>query len=219
MNPGRTRTRTLTAAAALALAAVLGGCGIQKSDVVEAGDAATIAVQPSPSSRILLFFVDRAGGLVPVARRVDPPGPEEGVLDGGAVGDAGEGTPDPGTSGGAGPAADRPRIATEKILAQLQYGPTPEERAAGLDSRVPVPRTEKHGFIVDRPGQDADADTDADTDGVPEIRLSTQLLVHDLEEVAVQQIVCTAAYAVSATGQALVTLVGADGSLPPVHCG
>ncbi|MFG2866747.1 hypothetical protein [Streptomyces sp. NPDC048338] len=213
MNPGRTRT----AAAALALAAVLGGCGIQKSDVVEAGDAATIAVQPSPSSRILLFFVDRAGGLVPVARRVDPPGPEEGVLDGGAVGDAGEGSPDPGSSGGAGPAADRPRIATEKILAQLQYGPTPEERAAGLDSLVPVPRTEKHGFIMDRARQDAD--TDADADGLPAIRLSTQLLVHDLEEVAVQQIVCTAAYAVSPTGQALVTLVGTDGSLPPAHCG
>ncbi|MFI8290126.1 hypothetical protein EAO71_01705 [Streptomyces sp. ms191] len=215
MNPGR----TLTAAAALALAAVLGGCGIQKSDVVEAGDAATIAVQPSPSSRILLFFVDRAGGLVPVARRVDPPGPEEGVLDGGAVGDAGEASPDPGSSGGAGPAADRPRIATEKILAQLQYGPTPEERAAGLDSLVPVPRTEKHGFIMDRARQDTDTDADADTDGLPEIRLSTQLLVHDLEEVAVQQIVCTAAYAVSATGQALVTLVGTDGSLPPAHCG
>ncbi|MET9648757.1 hypothetical protein ABZZ44_00485 [Streptomyces sp. NPDC006460] len=211
MNPGR----TLTAAAALALAAVLGGCGIQKSDVVEAGDAATIAVQPSPSSRLLFFFVDRDGDLVPVARRVAPPGPEQGVADGGAIGDAGEGSPDPGTTGGAGPTANRPQIATEKILALFQYGPTPEERAAGLDSRVPVPRTEKHGFIVDRPGEDPHADED----GVLEIRLSTQLLVHDLEEVAVQQIVCTAAYAESPTGQALVTLVGTDGSLPPAHCG
>ncbi|MEU8518303.1 hypothetical protein [Streptomyces sp. NPDC048577] len=207
------RGRAVAAAVGLVLVtAGLGGCGVRRTDVIEAGAPATIGVDTPPPDRMLLFFVDAHGGLMPVARRLDAPLPDESSP-GDTSGDTGGRSPVPGTSGGSGAASDRRgRVATEKVLTVLQYGPDSRERAVGITSRLSPPRAEAPEFTVEVPASGDRAD------GERTVLVRTQRRVLDLDETAVEQLVCTTAYAEDPRGGTLVRLVGVDGSLPAAAC-
>jgi hypothetical protein len=98
------------AAACVSAAALLTGCGVSATGVVEAGGAATVAVSPSPGQRLLLFFITPEGRVRPVARLV------------GAGGDA---------------AAKPVPLIGAKALSALFAGPRPDESAAGLRTELP----------------------------------------------------------------------------------
>ena len=115
MSPAASRYLRRAAAALLALLP-LAACGIQKSDVVEAGGAAPVIVQPTAGPRMLLFFVAQDGRMMPVARDL-------GI--GRVVGSTIESTDPP----------DQ-HVATDKVLSALIEGPDDRERAAGLTSRI-----------------------------------------------------------------------------------
>ncbi|MFE5538101.1 hypothetical protein [Streptomyces sp. NPDC056492] len=69
-----TRTRTTTAAATAALllgAAVLTGCGIKPTGVIESGAAAKVVV-PGPGTKGTVYFVTADGRLFPVPDRDQP---------------------------------------------------------------------------------------------------------------------------------------------------
>ncbi|WP_406860719.1 hypothetical protein ABZO31_09775 [Streptomyces sp. HUAS MG47] len=85
----------------------LAGCGIQKSDIVEAGAGAPVTVQPAKGARLMPFFVAADGRLLPVVR--DP---------------------------GLGSEADEYRVATDLALGILLKGPAELERAAGVTTRL-----------------------------------------------------------------------------------
>ncbi|WP_431959099.1 hypothetical protein [Actinacidiphila sp. bgisy160] len=55
-------------AAALAAAALLTGCGVTGSGVVEAGGPATVEAFPGAGARLTLFFLSPEGRLTPVLR-------------------------------------------------------------------------------------------------------------------------------------------------------
>ncbi|MEV5605575.1 hypothetical protein AB0L33_29465 [Streptomyces sp. NPDC052299] len=96
------------------------GCGIRATDVVEAGEPATVEVAPADQLGTLLYFVSSssASRLMPVVRRTRSA--ESG--DGGAVGEAGStGAPD--------------------AVSLLFLGPTRAEHDAGLRSELPTGRT------------------------------------------------------------------------------
>lgn len=94
------------------------GCGIRATDVVEAGEPATVGVAPHGQLGTVLYFVSSssASRLMPVVRGTDPEGPDGG---------SGQGEPHPGASG---------------ALALLFRGPSAAERAAGLRSELPNER-------------------------------------------------------------------------------
>ncbi|MEU3604714.1 hypothetical protein AB0E83_04550 [Streptomyces sp. NPDC035033] len=198
----RRRSRRCAPLAAAALA-LLAGCGIQGSDVVEAGEAPSVDVQPFPEGRMLLWFLGPDGALMPVAR------------DGG-----GSFVPDPVPTHPveAGEHADSehldarapvdlthpivPGLATVKVLAALLAGPGGAETQAGLTTELPRSREPVRVESEDGGG----------------IRLQTPFLVQELSERAVAQLVCTAAYAVDRGGAREVTVTGPDGPLPATTC-
>ncbi|MEV5987693.1 hypothetical protein AB0L85_22210 [Streptomyces sp. NPDC052051] len=96
-------------AACLSAVALLTGCGVQQTDVIEAGGPATVGVFPDPENRMLLFFLSPQGRLTPVTRRVGTAPPP-----------AGAGPVDPG-----------------KVVAALFAGPRANEREAGLHTELP----------------------------------------------------------------------------------
>ncbi|MFJ9811424.1 hypothetical protein ACIRTB_24690 [Streptomyces sp. NPDC101158] len=197
----RTRTPWRRLAAVLSLLP-LAACGIQKSDVVEAGGAATVAVYPTNGVKMVLFLVGPDGRLMPTVRDFG--------LSFGPDGDTGlvdrEGHPqrlptERAIVGGY-------RIATDKVLSTLLEGPDQRERAAGLTTRLAL-----HGAFTPhtetRPGPDGG-------DTVLSLRLAVR--VQDLDPVAVQQLVCTAAYAEELGQAAQVVVSGIDASLPATRC-
>lgn len=198
---------------AVALAALLPaavGCGIQETDVVEAGGGATLVVIPPAPDRMLLFLVDGEGRVRPVARSMGDPlrhydtGPSSGT----STGASGPWeTPGPGgeTDAAEGPDAGRARVGAEKALFVLSMGPTDAERDAGLGSRLPVAGLPPVEIV------------EAGTEGGA-TRVRTRIPVQGLEWPAVQQIVCTAAYAESPTAPPEVVLAGPDGELPAARC-
>ncbi|MFI2780233.1 hypothetical protein [Streptomyces sp. ALB3] len=98
----------------------LTACGIQETDVVGAGSAATVDVLPARQVRMLLFFLSPDGVLMPVPRSV------------GESGFAGEQQgPDSSEEGG--------RPATEKAVAALLAGPNEAEKRAGLVNETSLP--------------------------------------------------------------------------------
>ncbi|MFE2021502.1 hypothetical protein ACFW9O_26025 [Streptomyces sp. NPDC059499] len=118
----RARLRTV---ALLAAWLPLAACGIQETDVIAAGGAATIDVLPARQIRMLLFF-SHGSGLIPVPRTVgetEVPGDELGQ-----------------DSNGNGEAA---RPSTEKTIAALLAGPNEAEKKAGMvnDASLPAPGT------------------------------------------------------------------------------
>ncbi|WP_329278409.1 hypothetical protein [Streptomyces sp. NBC_00691] len=208
---GAARRRTAAAALLALLAPVaLAGCGIRKSDVVEAGGAATVHVQPIPVDRIVLYFVGPDGRSMPVARdlgRSYPGTSSEG---------SGEGTP----SEVFGPDYEMSRedlsrggIVTDKILAMLLAGPRPNEAAAGITTALP-------GSLRKTPTMLQASEGNASS-GTPARRLiwiRTPFPVKRLSETGVRQLVCTTAYAEHPAGLVDVSLSGPDGTLPTARC-
>ncbi|MFB7372201.1 hypothetical protein ACFC0D_20435 [Streptomyces sp. NPDC056222] len=196
-RPGTRRGIRLGALLAGGLA--LAGCGIQQSDVVEVGGPATVAVAPGEGGRMLLFYVDADGGLMPVAREMGGP------IDGWDDYRMPVGTPPPTYPLGSG-------IAGTKALAALLAGPNKEEKAAGLATRLPGPggRTDKGiPYILPR----------HDTTGAERtLRIHVPFHVGELDGVAIRQLVCTVAYNEETDGRTAVVLAGPDGSLPAERC-
>ncbi|OEJ27027.1 hypothetical protein AR457_23760 [Streptomyces agglomeratus] len=160
---------------------LLAGCGIQASEVVEAGGPAVVPVVPDQLERMLLFFVGPDGRPIPVARPLD-------VTD----------VPSP----------------TARTLDALLGGPTEEERAVGITTRLPAAAKEIEVVPADRedsgPGREA---------GAPDaVRVTTGFAVRSLDAAAVRQLVCTAAHAEDPEGLVKVALTGSDGSLPATAC-
>ncbi|MFJ9826319.1 hypothetical protein ACIRSU_18390 [Streptomyces sp. NPDC101160] len=189
--------RGLCVAALLALLPGLAACGIQGSDVVEAGGAAPVTVQPTSEPRLLLFFVGKDGRLMPVARELHF-----------AFGqDWGEGS---GTDVTVMPSHPVEvvgyRVPTDKVLSTLLDGPEEKERAAGLTTRLTL-----HG------GGDPHVEPPA-KDGSGGLRLRLSVRVRDMDPVAVQQLVCTTAFAERWGSGVPVVISGADGSLPATTC-
>ncbi|MCX2179655.1 hypothetical protein KV205_03785 [Streptomyces sp. SKN60] len=186
----------LAALLSLACLPVLAGCGIQGSDVVEAGGPAPVTVQPTASPRVVLFFTGKDGRLMMVLRSV-------GFF------------PDPASSAGTGrgvdptfPADGSDRIAADKVLTALLEGPAAEERAAGLTTRLSFHGRGEPHLTLPVPN------------GPRQLSLRVAVRVRDLDPVAVQQLVCTAAYAEGekfGTGIPVV-VSGTDGALPATSC-
>ncbi|MFJ5829611.1 hypothetical protein [Streptomyces sp. NPDC093089] len=193
-------TRRTAAAALLAPLALLAlaGCGIQRSDVVEAGGAATVAVYPPPgTTRVVLYFLGPDGRPLPAVRDL-------GQFSGGW-------TPRDDTSGsGMGVETGRGEaVATDKVLAMLLAGPNAPETSAGMTSGLPRHGLNPHAVVDEAAGL---------TDGRGLVRLSTPFPVGDLTDGAVQQLVCTAAFSEDPGGMVEVALSGPDGSLPATRC-
>ncbi|MGW2819912.1 hypothetical protein ACWC24_02755 [Streptomyces sp. NPDC001443] len=91
-----------------AASALLTGCGVQATDVVEAGGPATVAVYPEIGKRVVLFFLAPDGGLTPAVRSFPPDDPTD----------------------------DAP-VSLPKTLAMLSSGPSDDERSAGLHTDLP----------------------------------------------------------------------------------
>ncbi|MEV4329232.1 hypothetical protein AB0K02_01580 [Streptomyces sp. NPDC049597] len=108
-----TRKRGRAVLAGLAAAVSLTACGIQESDVIEAGGPATVDVLPAREVRMLLFFYSPQGTLMPVSRYTGEPFGDDAV--------------------------ERPRPSTAKTVAALLNGPSPEEEGYGLRSAVALP--------------------------------------------------------------------------------
>lgn len=178
---------------------VLTGCGIQQSDVVEVGGPATVAVAPGETSRMLLFYVDADGRLMPVAR--DMAGPIDGWEDYRMPFGMAEPTYRPGSG-----------IAGSKALAALLEGPNKEETAAGLATRLPGPGgwTDKDAPHFLPPSGTGGAERT--------LRVRLPFPVGELDGAAIRQLVCTAAYNEETDGLAAVVLTGPGGSLPAERC-
>ncbi|GAA2930237.1 hypothetical protein [Streptomyces enissocaesilis] len=102
--------------------------------------------------------------------------------------------------------------ATAKQLAALLHGPTPEEHAAGITTRLPAGSTPVRVEPV--PGEKAGSRA-----GVPkEVRVSVAFAVRPLDAAAVRQLVCTTAHAEDPEGLVEVALTGSDGPLPAATC-
>ncbi|MFE9041297.1 hypothetical protein ACFYOG_10290 [Streptomyces sp. NPDC007818] len=207
--------RIRAAGAALLAGLALAGCGVQGSDVVEAGEAPDTIVRPNPENRMLLFFLGPDGELMPVSREVGftfVPVPERTEPGGGTDGTDGTGGTDgtadrrlEGAGGASGVDAGHPYapgVAAVKVLAALISGPGGADRAAGLTTELP----ESAELIR------------VESDGADGIRLQTPFLTQELSEAAVAQLVCTAAHAVDRKGTSTVTVAGPDGSLPAATC-
>ncbi|MFF4934859.1 hypothetical protein ACFY2H_39285 [Streptomyces griseofuscus] len=158
-------------AAALPTALLLAGCGIQQSDVVDAGTPATLFAHPGVSDGTLLFFRSGDGRLVPVPRAVP--------VSRGATWD----TP------------------VARALDLLLAGPQPEETAAGIGTSLPAAGSAVE--VLFRP---------------QETRVSLSVALAGLDGTALDQLVCTAAYAVPGREHVAVRLSGRDGRTKTGTC-
>jgi hypothetical protein len=190
--------RRIRAATALAALLALTGCGIQETDVIEAGGPATLDVLPAREHRMMAFFLSPDGLLVPSPRVVDTgPGVWDGA-DGVTIGPERDGA----NSGPQSGTAPEPP-STAKTVAALLAGPNAAEKRAGLSNEpsLPAPSTVA-GTEVSR--------------GTAMLTLDTPLA--PLARTARQQLVCTIAYAESDNGGVPVVLVGTDGARPAETC-
>ncbi|MFK0236995.1 hypothetical protein [Streptomyces vinaceus] len=102
------------------------------------------------------------------------------------------------------PDREQPSVSETSLLVRLLVGPTAEQRAAGLETRLPVLDLKKQG---------ASAGTtmiSADTIGV-----GVPFKVATLSETARQQLVCTVA---STEPRYQVVLLGPDADIGPARC-
>jgi len=173
------RPRTAVAravAACVAVAALLVGCGVQETDVIEVGGPATLFA-PDYKRQLLLFFLSGEGEeehLTPVVRQVTA----DGV-----------------------PPEDAEPVAGPKYISALFGGPRADERAAGLRTELPKLK----GPV--------EVETNSGT-----VEIVLPLAVRRLGEMAVRQVVCTAAYVDGGDGGASVIIEGDDETLPPARC-
>lgn len=186
----------------------LGGCGIQETDVIEAGSPAVGDLLPPREGRLLLFFFSPDDELLPVPRTVASPwldGTAGSVRPDGSTArpegsrgrDGLAGTPDAydGTS-----AALSPLAAVTALLA----GPDRAERRAGFRNAPSLAR--------------AASTADRVVTGGLTVEVELRLRVTRLTSPARDQLVCTAAYAADAQGAVSVRLVGQDAHLAPARC-
>ncbi|MFJ3224427.1 hypothetical protein ACIPJS_13880 [Streptomyces sp. NPDC086783] len=185
---GRARVRRRSGAVAVAAASgvlLLGGCGIQETDVIEAGGPASIQAFFDDETEVLLFFHTRDGRLHPVIR------PAESMTDTGSDGLT--------VAGQNSTATDTAPPPLEKVLAALLAGPGERDRKAGLGTSLhptspdPPPQVE-----VSASGKQVTADLPLPLDG--------------LNRTASQQLICTVAYGHDADIRATVRLRGTDGT-------
>jgi len=189
----RARTRLGAAAVAVSAAvALLGGCGIQETDVIEAGGPASFQAFYDHEHDMLLFFRSPGGGLSTVIRTPDSSTGDIPGYDRPESGD--RGTDDP-----AGP------LSTEKVVLALLAGPRKEDRAAGLGTSLPAARRGAGVEVEPSPG------------GGVTVRLP--LALKGLDSTALRQLTCTIAYSQDADGQVRVELTGQDGASRSGTCG
>ncbi|MDQ1028000.1 hypothetical protein QF035_005582 [Streptomyces umbrinus] len=185
-------------AAAFAVAAVvplvplLGGCGIQETDVIEAGGPASFQAFFDREYEMLLFFRSPDGGLNPVIRSTRSSAGFGGEYDEPGSGDQNSGD-------AAGP------VPTEKVVLALLAGPRAGDRSAGLDTALPKAR----------PG--ATVKVGPASEGRVTTRLP--LALKDLNSTALRQLTCTIAYSQDPDGQVVVELTGQDGASSSDTCG
>ncbi|MCL8010894.1 hypothetical protein [Streptomyces sp. AS02] len=202
MRRARTRRRAAPVAVALAFAAavpLLGGCGIQETDVIEAGGPASFQAFLDRDYDMLLFFRSPDGGLSAVIRRTEPP-----VESGDGNSEFGDGYTESGSGDQSLGDTARP-VPTEKVVLALLAGPRKEDRAAGLSTSLPAAR----------PG--ATVEVDLSPDGKVTTRLP--LALEGLSGTALRQLTCTIAYSQDADGQVTVELTGQDGASRSGTCG
>ncbi|WP_405770993.1 hypothetical protein [Streptomyces sp. NBC_01538] len=186
----RRRTSVAPVAIALAVAApLLGGCGIQPTDVIEAGGPPSFQAFLNRDYDMLLFFRSPDGGVVPVIRTTSPSY------------SFGDGYTDPGSGQNlanlTGPAR------TEKVVQELLAGPGTKDRTAGLSTALPA-----------RPGGTAKVDPFS----AGRVTARLPLALKALNSTALRQLTCTIAYSTTADGRAVVQLTGQDGTSRTATC-
>ncbi|MEU1281906.1 hypothetical protein [Streptomyces sp. NPDC005805] len=189
------RLRGRPAAWLLAALLPLTACGIQETDVIEAGSPPVLDILPGPGVSMLLFFVSTDGQLMPVPRMVDNAW-GAGNNEDGFFGSEYEEPP----TQGAVPGPPSP----VKAVAELLAGPRENERRAGLrnDPALPAPAA-------------APKEVTAAGDTVTAVFAAP---LGDLGPVARRQLVCTISHAQRADGTLRVVLRGTDGPLPGARC-
>ncbi|MFG2343726.1 hypothetical protein [Streptomyces phaeochromogenes] len=207
---GARKRRRLSAFAVVAAVPLLGGCGIQETDVIEAGGPASVQAFFDRESEMLLFFRAPDGGLSPVIRTTGSSagfGGEYEEYDESGTGGQNTGdqnaenqnTGDQNAGDTAGP------VSTEKAVLALLAGPRKMDRAAGLGTALPKAR----------PG--ATVKVGASSAGRVTVRLP--LALNGLNSTALRQLTCTIAYSRDADGQVVVELTGRDGASRSGTCG
>ncbi|MFI6277298.1 hypothetical protein [Streptomyces sp. NPDC050988] len=193
MRRARTRRRAAAVAFALAFAAVvplLGGCGIQETDAIEAGGPASSQAFFNRDQEILLFFRSPDGGLSPVIRTPASSSVFDGYVEGSGELNSDD-TAEP--------------VPTEKAVLALLGGPGKEDRAAGLSTSLPAALPGGTVKVELLPG------------GRVTTRLPFPL--EGLDTTALRQLTCTIAYNQDADGQVVVQLTGQDGTSRSATCG
>ncbi|MBT2398811.1 hypothetical protein [Streptomyces sp. ISL-100] len=103
-------------------------------------------------------------------------------------------------------------VATAKKLAALLHGPTPEEQAAGITTRLPTDSTP----VQVEPATDEKASSRAGAR--KKVHVTVAFPVRSLDAAAVRQLVCTTAHAEDPEGLVKVALTGSDGALSAAGC-
>ncbi|CAM5248313.1 hypothetical protein STANM309S_05303 [Streptomyces tanashiensis] len=201
--------RRRTVAAALLGMVSLAACGIQKSDVVEAGGAATVAVYPAPEFRMVLYFLGPDGRPAPVVRDIGQPVPDT-TSPWDETGTDPKHRESQGLGSGQVNQERGTRVVTDKVLAALVAGPAGADKAAGLTTGLPGWKKPPVAEAVEEAGPTPQ--------GRRIVRLRSPYPVMELSDAAVQQLVCTTAYAEDGGGMVEVTLTSVDGTLPATRC-
>ena len=191
-TPRRASAVAVPLATAVAVAVpLLGGCGIQETDVIEAGGPASFQAFLNRDYDMLLFFRSPDGGLSPVIRTTEP-----STVFGDEYTESGSADENPGDT--AGP------VPTEKVVSALLAGPREEDRAAGLSTALPTAR----------PGGTVEVERSAGG------RVTTRLplALQGLDNTALHQLTCTIAYSQDPDGQVVVELTGQDGTSRSGSC-
>ncbi|NNN35303.1 hypothetical protein HLK59_34045 [Streptomyces sp. S3(2020)] len=185
----RRRVPAVAFAFAACLPLLLGGCGIQETDVIEAGGPASVQAFFDGESEMLLFFRSPDGGLTPVIR------------DAGATIVNSDGT----ITTTAGDQAAAPPVTTQKAVTALLAGLQDEDRAAGLSTALPAAHP-KGTIKVERtsPGR---------------VTTRVPLALAGLNDTALRQLTCTIAYSQDTDGQVVVDIEGRDGTASSGTCG
>lgn len=179
------RARSCRRGGAVAVASgmlLLGGCGIQETDVIEAGGPATVQAFVDPGSGMLLFFHSREGGISPVIR---------------SVGSTIEYGPEGGMVSGQDPDADSLPVPTEKVILALLSGPDAKDRKAGLSTSLPSAPPAGALRVEAAPGGE-------------KVTADLPIALGGLDRTALSQLICTIAYSHDANGRATVLLRGTD---------
>ncbi|MFD3378476.1 MULTISPECIES: hypothetical protein [unclassified Streptomyces] len=180
----------MSAFAVAAVVPLLGGCGIQETDVIEAGGPASFQAFFDREYEMLLFFRAPDGGLNPVIRSTGSPAGSSGEFFGYDLPGSDE-TPEP--------------VTTEKVVLTLLAGPRKADRASGLDTALPKARP--GGTVKIGPSS------------AGRVTARVPLALNDLDSTALRQLTCTIAYSQDADGQVVVELTGQDGASRSGTCG